>query len=153
MRELRGSGKDFTFLGVGAGGGSPQGYPSIPAGRGLASRTYKSLDFVRTLSYCTYMKKPIQIRVEDGDLEDWTRKAGESGKSLSAWIRERCNGVADNKAEGMRGVAGVPAVAGSFIAEVGDVPIAEKPKAGVRTCVHGVAKGWHCWQCRGVAVV
>lgn len=37
------------------------------------------------------MKKPIQIRVDDSDLEDWTRKAGEADLSLSEWIRRKCN--------------------------------------------------------------
>jgi hypothetical protein len=34
--------------------------------------------------------RTIKIRISDGELEEWRKKAGERG--LSSWIRERCNG-------------------------------------------------------------
>ena len=147
----------FTFWGVGAGGGSPQGYPSIPAGRGLAPRTYKTLAFVHTLSYCTYMKKPIQIRVEEEELKQWEVAAGSLGMNLSAWIREKCSvGVADNRAKGVPRFADLPHLGGGVAAAKRDLQLAETAAVEARKgkqCAHGVSKGYHCWQCRGVAVV
>ena len=63
------------------------------------------------------------------------------------------NGAEDQNRADVPRIERVHPVERGLVAEVGNVSIAEKPKAGIRACVHGVAKGWHCWQCRGVAVV
>ena len=38
-------------------------------------------------------------------------------------------------------------------ASVEKVAALSKTKKPVRTCTHGVEKGYHCWQCRGLANV
>jgi len=73
------------------------------------------------------------IKVEDVDWQHWKDQAHEAGITLSAWIRDRCNGEVKLK---------LPS----------SVVIEKEVKLGPR-CDHGVAKGYHCWQCGGLAVI
>jgi len=66
--------------------------------KGSQFRTYNLLDTVHTACDCTYMpKRPIQLRVDEADLENWRAKAAEQGQDLSEWIRGRCNGSSDHE--------------------------------------------------------
>lgn len=99
-------------------------------------------------------KISLTIRVDAGDLEAWRAEAGKAGMSLSAWMRERCNGGADKNVSGNRDVrvarrradkaAGIPRVVEEVV---------ERVAKKVKTCVHGKERGWNCWQCGGVARV
>lgn len=112
-------------------------------------------------------KVPIQIRVDQADLREWQRKAAEAGKSVSEWIRERCNQDA-----GLSGDNGVRLVRRRAVdacpterieayrpivepqnPEADEVPEALEQKRKGKQCKHGVSKSWHCWQCGGLAVI
>lgn len=108
-------------------------------------------------------KVPIQIRVDAADLEQWQRKASGEGKNLSEWIRERCNQngetvravgtvpVGGRRADEFERPAEAPVPAPLCVAE--SMADTGRTKKAVPCCVHGVAKGWSCWQCRGIAVI
>lgn len=84
----------------------------------------------------------LKIRVTGVELEGWEAQAEESGLNLSEWVRQKLNAEDAHK------------VAESVAKRLDDKvnPEADPPtRQKVKTCVHGVQKGWHCWQCRGVA--
>jgi hypothetical protein len=85
------------------------------------------------------MDATIKLRCLSGELERWKAQAEEENETLSSWIRARCNGAIE---------AG--AVAQSLDDRVN--PEADLPtRRKVKQCAHGVEKGSHCWQCRGLA--
>ena len=72
----------------------------------------------------------IKFRVPTSDFENWKKQAEEARKTLSAWIRGKCNG-------GDRSIL-----------EIGQ--ISEVKEQGKKTCPHGIEKGWRCTLCGGV---
>lgn len=76
----------------------------------------------------------FKLRVPTADLESWRARAGMEAKSLSAWIRGRCNALTQE-------VTVVPTES---------VPTKHKT---AKTCAHGYAKGYHCGLCGGVAKI
>jgi hypothetical protein len=95
----------------------------------------------------------IKLRVPTKELEKWKER---SGGNLSGWIRERCNGGCGKD---MGGTDTVPVVErGIGAGERSELADARKSVRGVekakgKSCVHGIAKGWNCWQCGGLAKV
>ena len=89
--------------------------------------------------------KRIQLRVSELELSDWKDRAKESGKTLTAWIRYRCNGAPYDQT--LRCGKAVDVVTGEMLTKV-ERAIKKGP-----TCEHGVHKGYHCWQCKGMAVI
>lgn len=104
----------------------------------------------------------LNIRVPDKDVQTWKEKAQAAGKNLSEWIREQCNLTATGQVVVLRSenaggepedhrISKVPR-ARKVREDVGREPVAGGVMPG-KTCVHGVQKGYHCWQCRGMANV
>ena len=102
-------------------------------------------------------KVPIQIRVDAHDLGEWQKRASGEGKSLSEWMRERCNQDREDMPRlpevrvGRRSVVSRLPVAGGAEAAAECVPVEEHPK--VASCKHGRPRGFNCWQCGGLAKV
>lgn len=100
----------------------------------------------------------INLRIDDSEMVEWQKKAEGCGKSLSAWIRERCNGLVVERTEvkvvaksdnpGVRPVSDASVLQRGVVTAGGPV---EPRKGGV--CKHGTAKGYNCWQCGGIAKV
>jgi hypothetical protein len=110
----------------------------------------------------------IKFRLPSAELEEWKRKAGENGESLSEWVRGRCNeersAVPDvQRVEPVREAKRREPAADAmgqpcdhdFGYGPGKCPYAHcrnaNPKAVAR-CKHGTEKGYRCWQCGGKAV-
>lgn len=96
----------------------------------------------------------ISLRVPEADYEEWKKKAGD--RALSDWIRERCNesgGVPSVREEdGVRAPGGRKSGAKG----IDGLPVLGKGvERGVteRVCPHGTPRGYHCWQCGGLAEV
>ena len=84
----------------------------------------------------------ITMRITPEQSTRWKERADREGKKLSQWIRDRCDDatlVSERKqmVENDR----------KFMAAI------TKPTRLVKQCVHGTDKGYHCWQCRGLAVI
>jgi hypothetical protein len=107
---------------------------------------------------CTYRMARVEIRVPDVDLIAWKERASAAKLSLSDWIRFRC---AENKAisdvlpaTDVRTDARRESSAASVLERLPAVGQRTKPaKSTARTCAHGTAKGYNCWQCGGLANV
>jgi hypothetical protein len=96
-------------------------------------------------------KVRTSFRFEEGDIEGWKRAAEREGLTLSEWMRRRLNGAGSDNSDVPR-VRAVRAGGGGVDAAGGDV-VRSEPEGRGRTCVHGVGKGYHCWQCKGLAEV
>ena len=81
--------------------------------------------------------KRIQLRVSESEKTEWEKSAKDLGKSLTEWIRERCNETE---------ISPLPPRLNGPSQE--DAVPAKKSKAG--TCVHGIEKGWRCTLCGGI---
>lgn len=124
--------------------------------------SHKALDTLLRLAYIHLMKRMYGFRFEVTDVETWRQQAKAVGFTLSEWIRRRCNAVqAPAVAEGKAaikdendGAMGVPvrekaAKPARREAGTGDsVHASSRPSTG---CEHGIAKGFNCWQCGGLA--
>lgn len=90
------------------------------------------------------------MRIEEEELAEWRRKSGE--KSVSEWIREQCNPSRVVEVEEV----GEPEKRVSLLDGL-KLPVlgeAEKvAEAGRQACRHNILKGYHCWQCGGVAKI
>ena len=85
------------------------------------------------------MTKVIRtFRIEKIDLDWWEAKAKRDGLSLSEWIRRRCN--ADE----------TPLLSKE---RVDEILVKDPTRQKAKTCSHGKTKGFHCWQCGGLAKV
>lgn len=92
-------------------------------------------------------RSQINIRVEPKELGEWVRRAGEQGLSLSAWIRERCNGEIP-KAKKRDGVAELPADGGvCVVAGRTDSPERTAATLPSETCEHHKKRGEVCYKC------
>lgn len=99
----------------------------------------------------------LYIRIADYEKQEWERAAEADGLNLSEWIRGRCN--ADN----VKQEASIPKptdlatdrpATRKAVAEA-STPCHSEVAAPVRSqkvCEHGTSRGYHCWQCRGLAV-
>lgn len=86
--------------------------------------------------------KGLYIRATEIEMDEWRALAEQEGLTLSDWVRGKLAGDAHKSAE---------AVAGKLDDAVN--PEADPPtRKRVKACEHGVIRGWHCWQCKGVAV-
>jgi hypothetical protein len=95
----------------------------------------------------------VTLRLAEIERAEWTRQANLAGLSLSEWIRKRCanghnNGVrpADPASLDQRSASAPERAAG-------DTREPEAIPRSKNTCVHGKRKGFHCWQCGGLAKV
>lgn len=101
----------------------------------------------------------LVVYVEASDLTRLTEKARSEGKTVVEWARETLLGELEDS-------SGLPRTPAVRVAERRTLPVeldavaAEGPRGKVtvekskeRTCKHGVAKSWHCWQCGGIAVI
>lgn len=85
--------------------------------------------------------KGLNIRATEIEMDEWHALAKQEGMSLSDWVRSRL--VPD---------AHVAAEAVATDLDDRQNPEADPPtRQKSKTCAHGVSKGWHCWQCRGLA--
>ena len=115
----------------------------------------QATESVRT-SPCTDTKTARwELRLTPGELSEWKAKAADSGMLLSEWIRAKCNEDAEpagGRISSVRRDAEIPAPEGR---ESAPVELAAPLRKPVRTksCAHGVAKGYHCWRCQGLARV
>jgi hypothetical protein len=88
------------------------------------------------------MKTQWNMRIEQEELDSWKAAAKEDGMLVTEWIRQLCN------AELAQAVPDHSILEKGVVTE--KVENAPKPK---KTCKHGKEKGYHCWQCGGVAQV
>jgi len=108
-------------------------------------------------------QKRFEMRVEDTELAEWKKRAESQSTTLAEWIRERCNDEVQSRksdedtGKGRRkgGVAmrlrkEADDTAGS---NEGTVTGSDEGHRRIKTCKHGAARGYHCWQCKGVAVI
>ena len=91
------------------------------------------------------------MRLPDGELEEWKRRAEAAGIKLAAWIRERCN--ADGKTDSSIGAS--DAESGRKVPEGVRGPerepyVREGAERVAKTCPHGIAKDWRCTLCGGI---
>lgn len=105
------------------------------------------------------------VYVEAGDLNRLTEKARESGQTLVEWARETLLGELENSAklprpDGVRlvrrrSVDSCPTetIELDAVAAEGPRGKATVERRSEKQCKHGVGKGWHCWQCGGIAVI
>jgi len=94
-------------------------------------------------------KKLRTIHVEDMDWDQWKDRAREAGISLSEWIRATCNAEPPLNSPAKSTVRvgkALDVVTGELLTKV-------ERKSNVPCCEHGIPKGYHCWQCRGMAVI
>jgi hypothetical protein len=106
----------------------------------------------------------LKVRLEEGELELWKGESSARAMGLSKWVRETCNANCGEakKLEGreraplsnrMRAARRHPGGTG----QTGRAASAGEPedtrKSPGKSCIHGVGKGWNCWQCGGLAVI
>lgn len=99
-------------------------------------------------------KRLMTLKVDDADREQWQRKAQEAGIGLSKWIREQCN-EAQNRSHNADAVVSSSRARTSTRHRDERRGVAEEVPGGKssKTCAHGTAKGYRCWQCGGIAVM
>lgn len=107
----------------------------------------------------------VVVYLENEAVDRMVAKAREEGKTLVEWARETLvEGLEDNsdlpRSRGVRMARRGPgAVESPKLPCGGSVGVESglrEPKApapGGRTCKHGIAKGYRCWQCGGMAVI
>ena len=98
-------------------------------------------------------KKLFTMKVEEEELAEWKAKAGT--QSLAAWIKERCSGE-DSRVPDVPREAEVPASRRrkSVTRGIEGLPVVGEQPTGSEEgpkCRHGIGKGYHCWQCGGLA--
>jgi hypothetical protein len=76
-------------------------------------------------------KQRMSFRFPASDVMTWQAAADKAGLTLTEWIRRRCSGFT--------------------VLEKESKPV--KQLKSVKTCEHGKAQGYHCWQCGGLAKV
>jgi len=105
------------------------------------------LVMTNTLAHTPVMTKVrMSFRFEVSDVMTWRESAENTGISLSEWIRRRCN-VSKIDCQPVT----APDVASKEIAVTQETASART--SGQKSCKHGVAKGWRCWQCKGIAII
>jgi hypothetical protein len=117
----------------------------------------------------------IVVYLENEAIDRMLVKARDEGRTLVEWARETLLGELDgagNHKAGMRGSGTTRPVrrgisSGKRVTAVFAAPDAEPDSGGYavagradgvdnvrrKTCKHGIAKGWRCWQCGGIAVI
>ena len=93
------------------------------------------------------------MRLPDGELEEWKRRAEAAGIKLAAWIRERCNEKEkETEAEAVQGFQGDYGVVEKRRDTTGGVQASGElgERKADKTCPHGIAKGWRCTLCGGI---
>lgn len=86
----------------------------------------------------------MYVRCEADELEGWKEMAAVDGKLLSEWVRDVLNGY--DGAEPRKAVARIGRKLSTPPAEMQAAPTKK-----LKTCGHGTKKGYHCWQCGGLA--
>lgn len=106
----------------------------------------------------------LVVYLEASDMKRLSEKARSEGKTLVEWARERLLGeLAGNstvrtepKVRLVRRRA-TPVMAHAHAIETAkaltDVENPESPSHHKHVCQHGTSKGYHCWQCGGLAVI
>jgi len=99
-----------------------------------------------------------KLRLTEEELAEWKAQAANEAMTLAAWIREKCNDGCNGSP--VREAEPVRVARRSTVPTQLDAVGTEGPRGKVTTekrggpmCKHGVAKGWHCWQCKGMAVI
>jgi len=71
--------------------------------------------------------------------------------SLSAWVRERCNG----NAQALLPPGAIVDTNNPQNPSQGDfeAAVTEQVQKAKKTCPHGTAKGYRCWVCGGLAKI
>lgn len=137
---------------------------------------YTTLHLYTHSRKCTHMAR-VDVRVPDVDLLAWKERAATAGLSLSDWIRWKCAEVktipdvpqarrvrgATRRNADSPGAIGLPEPSSDHGVDsktpanpIERLPVlGEKPavRKGAKTCVHGRAQGYRCWQCGGKANV
>jgi len=108
----------------------------------------------------------LVVYVESGDADKMEKRARSEGKTLVEWMRETLLGELATVEElsrpkpvrvarrrtmpnGDSGAAGLSDVAASA-GKQGDATGSPCKRS---VCKHGIARGWHCWQCGGMAII
>lgn len=100
----------------------------------------------------------VKIYLELVEYDELLRRARMAETTLSDYARKILTNSDMPGNSGIR-VAGRGAVSERDSGGVGALAVAGKsegatePSRKERACKHGVAKGWHCWQCGGMAVI
>jgi len=118
----------------------------------------------------------LVVYVEAADLNRLTDRARGEGRTVVEWVRETLLGQLDNNtglpwtepvrlarrgSDAEKRISGVARKKSEEGVEEGSSSVcvaegvgdARGTKKAVSSCKHGVAKGWHCWQCGGMAVI
>jgi len=95
------------------------------------------------------------VYLENEAVDRMLEKARGEGKTLVEWAREALVAeLEDNsglpRPEPVR-VARRRASAIERLPELAEAPAVEAD--GQKRCKHGTPKGWHCWQCGGMAII
>ena len=114
-----------------------------------AYQFYLSCLLTHLSGLCHYLgMAALHIRdIGDIQLREWKVAAAKEGKTLKGWVVGRLRG-SDSVSE-VRDVAPVQVFGG----QVSSADGASKSTKSVSTCVHGTTKGFHCWQCGGMAKI
>jgi hypothetical protein len=92
--------------------------------------------------------KALLLKIEEEIYIQWKARAKAEGLTLSAWIRSRCNEVAQVQRETVL----PPSPVESRNEQLQKVRQNAQPRSKA-TCEHGTEKGYRCWQCRGIAKI
>jgi hypothetical protein len=99
------------------------------------------------------MKQPHNFRFVSTDVQTWKKQADALGLTLTEWITRKCNGV-DRSVLQKGAISEGDGLAANPVATAHETTCGpQKPPAKKKTCKHGVERGYHCWQCGGVAVI
>lgn len=102
------------------------------------------------------MKVRWDMRVEEEDLAAWKLKAVESGVLLSEWIRSVLNGHETSNSSGGVARRKTPEVHSERAGDADSARAVDRPEGDTEkrshsSCVHGIVRGYRCWQCGGIA--
>jgi|KBSMisStaDraftv2_1062788.scaffolds.fasta_scaffold06274_4 hypothetical protein len=118
------------------------------------------LTCTHTARTCTHMlETTIKLRVSAAELARWKEKAAKDEIPVSEFIRDCVNSICDIGDLPLMSAAGgelrKPGATESGLPERVTPPPPSKDfdRTPIKKCAHGVAKGYHCWQCQGSAVI
>jgi len=89
-------------------------------------------------------EKRFEMRVGQEEYERWVEESRKLGIAVAEWIRRKCE-ESSPKESNENG-------ANPDLRRDEGVRVGGQRADGAK-CVHGMAKGYHCWQCRGAAKV
>src|SRR5215475_5429008 len=107
------------------------------------------------------MSKTISFRVDEEDYEMWSAEAKRENRSLSNWIVARMRSTFDENTARSVLTSGEEKARDSSTQALKEQDVGMEANSDVQRvgrgrvamCEHGTPRGYHCWQCRGVAKV